>query len=176
MSPGNRKRLGEFLILFIYLLAEGYGLKDISWPLPHFWALAAGVAGFIALLFLDGEFSGHQIFQYGATAFVVCIVIYFVWPPIVPEETVRHGLLVPSSDPTPSTGCDPAGNPRDTPFSGFRSPFGGFGMRGTKRPTIELPKDAAIVAIGSNGVILSTSEKVPLIRVGECTLLSMQKR
>jgi hypothetical protein len=172
VKPGNRKRLGEFLILLIYLLIEAFGI----WPVSHFWCLTTTVIGIVALLFLDGAFSEKQIFAAATVVTIICCVIYLRAPPILPEETVRRGLLVPANDPTPSTGCDPAGNPKDTPGD-FLQPAPGFrfGMKAVRRPTIVLPKDAAIVAIGSNGVILSTSDNVPLIRVGQCTLLSMQK-
>jgi hypothetical protein len=171
MEPGNRKRLGEFLILLIYLLIEGFGI----WPFSHFWCLTTTVAGIVALLFLDGGFTERQIGIAAAVMVIICSIIYLRAPPILPEETVHRGLLVSANDPTPSTGCDPAGNPRDTPNTFLRiGPFG-FGTRAMRRPTIVVPKDAAIVVVGSNGVILSTSDKVPLIRVGECTLLSMQK-
>jgi hypothetical protein len=171
VKPGNRKRLGEFLILLIYLLVEAFGI----WPISHLWCLTTAVIGIVALLFLDGGFSEKQIFSAAMVVTIICCVIYLRAPPILPEETVQRGLLVPANDPTPSTGCDPAGDPRDTPSTMFRNGPFGFGTRGVRRPTIVLPKDAAIVAVGSNGVILSTSDNVPLIRVGQCTLLSMQK-
>lgn len=93
MTPGNRKRLGEFLILLIYLIIEGYGLWDITWPLPHFWALAAGVAGVVALLFLYGAFSEKQIAVYAGTATLCCIGIYLIAPRPLPFHIEYSGIL-----------------------------------------------------------------------------------
>jgi hypothetical protein len=62
------------------LIIDVYSLWDVDWPLPHFWALLAGGAGIIALLFLDGEFSERQIIAYAAVTVVGCVAIYFAMP------------------------------------------------------------------------------------------------
>jgi hypothetical protein len=171
MSPSNRKRLGEFLILLIYLIIEGYGLWDISWPIAHFWALFAGVAGFVALLFMDGGLTGSQISIYTVIAIAGCVMIYFVAPPANKTETTVSGSLEPADDPTPRTGCDPSDNPTD---QGYWGVVGGFIHFPIARPKNPPPQNATIVALATDGIIVTKNEKVPVLEIPRCTLLSIE--
>jgi hypothetical protein len=152
MAPRNRKRLGEFLILLIYLVIEGYGL----WSVSHFWALTAGIAGFVALLFLDGEFSGKQILSYASAALAGCLVIYFFAPPIPAEEPWR-GWLQAATEPTPENGCDKP----DAAFPGM--------------PPI--PADTPVIIIGQVG--MRTAKPTGVIRaisIGNCSTLTLERQ
>jgi hypothetical protein len=89
---------------------------------------------------------------------VGALIANFLIPVQVTETTVT-GTLQFADDPTPQTGCDPAtgDNAKDQPY--WSSP----------------PKDSILVALGNNGVIVTESEKVPIVKIGECTLLSIQR-
>jgi len=136
MPAEIRKRLGEFFILFIYLAIDGYGL----WPISHFWSLTVGVAGFVALLFLDGGFSEYKISLYTAILLVGCVVFYFVAPPIPPPEPWR-GWLQPANDPTPANGCDSA----------------------PVIPGFSIPPDAPVMVAGGVGVRLTIPGRTRLL-------------
>ncbi len=64
VSAVIRKRIGEFLILLIYLAIDAFEV----WPHSHVWALSAVVAGIVALMLLDGEFTYKWIAAVGAIA------------------------------------------------------------------------------------------------------------
>jgi hypothetical protein len=170
MSPSNRKRLGEFLILLIYLVIEGYSLWEISWPIAHFWALFAGVAGFVALLFMDGGFTESQISIYTAIAVAGSVLIYFIAPPVNTETTVT-GSLRPADDPTPRTGCDPSDDPKDQGYWGI---VGGFMRFPIPRPKNPPPQTATIVTLGNNGIIITKNYKIPILEIPRCTLLAIE--
>ncbi len=89
-APSIGKRVGEFLILGLYLVVD---IEEI-WPKSHFWALIAALVGVLALLLLDGGFSKIGIIYAGLVTTVVCVVIYFVVPPSVIEEIEVHGLQI----------------------------------------------------------------------------------
>src|SRR5271168_2042138 len=102
-EPSIKKRLGEFLILGLYLVLD---LVHI-WPTHHFYALVAAFVGFAALLLLDGGFSTKQIVATLACVGVGCVVIYFGAAATErPDETEIIGTLQPSNDATPPNGCD----------------------------------------------------------------------
>lgn len=75
-APSLRKRVGEFLILAIYLAIDVYDV----WPKSHLWALLAAFAGILALLLLDGGISVRHIWFVSAVTVVICVVIYFAAP------------------------------------------------------------------------------------------------
>jgi hypothetical protein len=103
VSAKIRKRIGEFLILLIYLVIDAFEV----WPHSHGWALSAVVVGIVALMLLDGEFSYKSIAAVGTTASIVCAGIYAWAPPTRPDETENHGWLLPANDPSPQTACTP---------------------------------------------------------------------
>ena len=71
MDKEVRKRIGEFLILFIYLLIEAFGI----WPISHIWALTTTVAGIVALALLDGALSGLWVSIIGAAFWAISVGI-----------------------------------------------------------------------------------------------------
>jgi hypothetical protein len=99
------KRIGEFLILGLYLAID---VVEI-WHKSHFWTLVVAVIGGVALILLDGGFSWRQITVMTALSVVGCAMIYLVAPPILPEETETHGWLLPANDPTPTSYCGEMG-------------------------------------------------------------------
>jgi hypothetical protein len=108
----------------------------------------ATVIGIAALLFLDGSFSEYKIFIITAVLCVFCSIIYFVAPPILPEETETHGWLLPANEPTPPNGCD----------------------------SMAPPKEAILFLFGSNGVWSTSNEKIHVFTLGSCPVLSMQHK
>ncbi len=72
MHAEIRKRVGEFLILLIYLVIDFFSLWDVS----HFWALVAADIGIVALFLLDGGFSEYKIVVIGIVVTAICVVIF----------------------------------------------------------------------------------------------------
>ena len=103
-KPGHQigKRIGEFLILAIYLFLDVHSV----WPESHIIALLVIPPGVVALMLLDGGFRTRWLVIITAALILICGVIYFVAPPILPEETEHHGWLLPADKPTPPNGCD----------------------------------------------------------------------
>jgi hypothetical protein len=137
------KRIGEFLILGIYLAI------DVSefWHKYHFWSLVAALIGIVALLLLDGGVSRKHIASSATVAVLACIGIYFIVPPVLPDETDIHGWLLPAREATPVNAC--GGEPR--------------------------PKDAILFVFGTNGAWTIGNEKLNVLEVGNCVLMSMQR-
>lgn len=103
--------------------------------------------------------------------FVGALIVNFLVDALTPiPERIVTGTLQAANDPRPLTGCDPA-----SPGDSYWSPFGGFLRFETTKPKEAPPNDAIVVALGNNGIIVTKSESVPIIQVGECTLLSIQK-
>jgi len=100
-APSISKRIGEFLILGLYLVVD---IEEI-WPRSHFWALAAAVVGVLALLLLDGGFSRRMIAIISASTIATCSVVYLIAPDILPEETENHGWLLPANERSPAEPC-----------------------------------------------------------------------
>lgn len=73
-SPSLGKRIGEVLILAIYLAVD---VSEV-WPKSHFWALVLAFAGVLALSLLDGGLSKGQIAGVNVVAASICVVIYFI--------------------------------------------------------------------------------------------------
>ena len=48
-------------------------------------------------------------------------------------------------------------------------------MGAGERPKEPPPKGAVVVALGSNGIIVTKDEKVPIIKLDECVLLAIQR-
>jgi hypothetical protein len=167
-----------------YHLVYAFGYAVLSlfvdftfiWPESHLGALLFLAASFSLLAIYElREFPRHVT--------TTVIVFLFVSVPIVdfvigvlnpPPETTVTGSLSPAGDPTPPTGCDPVtdANAKDQPYW---SPFGGIFRMQMERPKNPPPKDAIVVALGGNGVIVTKNEKVPIVQIGECKLLSVQK-
>jgi len=143
MTSSNKKRIGEFLILLVYLVIDGYGL----WPVSHFWALTGGFIGIVALLFLDGEFSGLQISGIAAIALVGCVVIYVRVPPEPPASDVEViGTLHAGNDADPTNSCPHSDSP-----------------------------DAWKIMFGDSAVQFSSYAKAPLLKIAQCTVLTLSR-
>jgi hypothetical protein len=166
-SPSIGKRVGEFMILALYLTVDGVEI----WHRSHFWALLLAFLGLLALMLLDGGFSKRQYISILGIALISCIALYSIAPvEIAPEAQVTFKLL-PGDEPTPDTGCNPSEAPKDQPFQGLTM----FGFAG-QRPKEGPPKDATIIALGNNGIILTGDKRVPVIGVDECkSLMSVQR-
>jgi hypothetical protein len=104
------KRIGEFLILGLYLVIDAVHL----WPHSHFFALLAAIVGLIALLLLDGGFSKKQIAVLTSTMCAGCIAVYFFAPAEAVPEIEISGTLLPGSEPTPRNSCERSSLPADT--------------------------------------------------------------
>jgi hypothetical protein len=146
--PSISKRIGEFLILGIYLAIDVVEL----WHITHLGTLAAAFLGVIALLLLDGGFSRGQMVAISSVAAIICLVIYVVAPPILPEETETHGWLEPANEPFPAdSACD------------------------TKMLAVERP-NGMLFSLGKPGVWFpkKSGGKRPLLTVGSCTLMSAE--
>jgi hypothetical protein len=141
-----KKRVGEFLILALYLAIDAYEI----WPHSHIVALALVPVGVVALLLLDGGVSTKRTCQTGAITILACVGIYFSAPPILPEETDTHGWFEPAGDPFPSdNACTKGGAVQQLP-NGMLFSLGKDGMWFQKKPG------------GAR----------PLLTVGACTLMS----
>lgn len=99
-----RKRIGEALILLIYLL---FDFRD-EWPKSHALALIAGVIGICAIALMEMTWRRWSIFAIAAT--VIAAIVFAAAPAEVPEETAYHGWLLPAADPFPDDNtCTPKG-------------------------------------------------------------------
>lgn len=94
------KRIGEFLILLIYLVIDAFEV----WPRTHVGALLAFVAGLIALMLLDGEFSYKSLGGVGIAAATTSILIYVLVGPAMEPPII--GWLQATNEPTPPNACD----------------------------------------------------------------------
>src|SRR5262249_40493983 len=141
MGPEWRKRVGELLILLIYLLLEAFGI----WPLSHFWALVTGVAGIVALLLFDGALTIARISGASGVLVVIAAMIYWFAGPNLPEETPEHGWLLPANDPTPPNGCT----------------SGKVGPPGFQMP---VSADDLLFVVGGNGILVEGPRKTEVLR------------
>jgi hypothetical protein len=106
-APGIGKRLGEFLILAIYLAVD----VNETWHHSHFWTLAIALIGIVALLLLDGGFSWRQIAASATVVLAACVVIYIVAPEQVAPDVEIIGTLQPGSLADPPNNCPGATSP-----------------------------------------------------------------
>jgi hypothetical protein len=99
MSETIRKRIGEALILTVYVV---FDFRD-EWPKNHIFALTLAVIAFSSILLIEFR---CKIWAIATTMLIViAAVILLAAPPVVPEETEYHGWLVPANDPTPPNKC-----------------------------------------------------------------------
>jgi hypothetical protein len=147
--PNIGKRVGEFLILGIYLVIDVVEL----WHITHLGTLAAAFVGVIALLLLDGGFSRRQIAAIGGFTVVACVALYFFAPPELREETENHGWLEPARDPLPNDNACTLGGEVQKAFPG-----------------------GTLFALGKAGMWFpkKSGGKRPLLTVGSCTLMSAE--
>lgn len=155
MSANIGKRIGEFIVLAIYLAVDAFDI----WPRSHLGCLVIAVLGLIGLLLLDGGFSGKSIVIIGAAATVASIAIFFIVPTIgarpddQPIAQDRHapeveviGTLQPNAEPTPSNRCPAATSP-----------------------------DAWKIMFGDSAVQFAEPVEVPLLKVGSCHVLTINR-
>src|ERR1700722_5938344 len=96
-----RKRIGEFMILAIYLFGDVLGFWN--WDKYHVLCLFIAVFGIIALLLLDGGFSYRQIAMVAGLSVLGSIVISFALGPVPEPHPVEiTGVLRPGAFPTPA--------------------------------------------------------------------------
>jgi hypothetical protein len=163
MTPEKKRHVGEVVILLLYFIIDAYFL----WPETHLAALLAAGAGISAVLFM--ELPTRRWLVSSGVVIAVFGAIFFVAGPVAIQEAQITFKLLPTNEPTPKTGCDPGlGKP----------PYWSFIMLSAvgQAPTESPPNDATIVALGSNGIILTGDKRTPIIGVGECkSLMSVQK-
>lgn len=111
MDRERRRVIGEFIVLAIYLVLEVYGL----WNISHFWTLFFAALGVCALVFAEFPHNWFRIIS--ALTIAICAIIYYVAPPILPDETETHGWLLPAREPTPPNVCDGASGVQGTPLT-----------------------------------------------------------
>lgn len=140
-----RKRTGEFLILLIYLIIDAFE----AWPRTHVGALLAFVAGLIALMLLDGEFSYRSVASAGVSAAVISALVFLVVGPA--REAAIVGWLQPANDPTPPNSCDESPVPR---------------VRSAK----------PVVMIGDNAFVPGNPQNYDALAVGQCAPLNIQRK
>ena len=84
-----RRGIAESLILIVYVL---FDVKD-EWPKDRLSALIFAVGGISAVLLIELTWK-----KWAAATVALCavaLVILYVAPPVLPEETETHGWLVP---------------------------------------------------------------------------------
>jgi hypothetical protein len=101
-EPSVGKRIGELLILSIYLIID---VEEV-WPKSHFFALLAAVAGVLALLLLGGGISKKRSAVIMAIAIVASAAIYLIVPPAHAPTVIVSGELLPGSEPIAQNACD----------------------------------------------------------------------
>jgi hypothetical protein len=154
------KRVGEFLILAIYLAIDAVEL----WHRSHFWSLVAALAGVIALLLLDGGFTRKQIGISAVVAIMACVAIYLTAPLEPPEETEIHGWLQPANEPIPKeNACIRSGDVQAARPNGLLFSLGRSGMwfprkSGGKRPLLTVGACALISAEFEDGAMLFNAD------------------
>ena len=98
-----QKRVGEFLILGLYLAIDAAEV----WHRSHFWALFAAFIGIVALLLLDGglyKTANNRNFGTGRNRVHRRL---FCCAARIAEETELHGWLEPANEPFPQDfACD----------------------------------------------------------------------
>jgi hypothetical protein len=109
-EPSVGKRIGEFLILSIYLVID---VEEV-WPKSHFFALLAAAGGVLALLLLDGGISKKRSAIIMAIAVVVSAAIYLIAPPASAPTVIVSGELLPGGEPIARNACDKYGESRQT--------------------------------------------------------------
>jgi hypothetical protein len=70
------KRIGEFLILALYLVIDAFEI----WPHSHLFAVASIPVGLLALLLLDGGFSQKRMAIITGVVSVLCAALYIITP------------------------------------------------------------------------------------------------
>jgi hypothetical protein len=159
--------VAEFLLYSIFVFGDVHFL----WESHRALSLAIAVVGFWCLLIINRRLSTKYIAIWTAAATAVCVIIYFAVPPEHVQETQITFKLLPSDEAMPDTGCNPSMAEADRPYQGLTM----FGMVG-ERPKEGPPKDATIVAIGNNGIILTGDKRVSILGVDECrSLMSVQR-
>jgi hypothetical protein len=151
-DPGKHgvgKRVGEFLILALYLAIDAFEI----WPHSHLFAVASIPVGVLALMLLDGGFSKKRMAIATGVVMVLCAALYFISPAPLREETETHGWLEPASDPLPvDNACTSGGDVQQLRPNGMLFALGKEGMWFQKKP----------------------GGKRPLLTVGICTLMSAE--
>jgi hypothetical protein len=146
MAPELRKRLGEFLILLIFVLVDAFGL----WPQSHFWALLTGVAGIVVLLLLDGALSLVRVSVAAVVLSAIAAATYWIVGPAVAPNVEVAGSLHPDHEPTPPNACD-------------------------RQSQQTLPPDTLRVLIGGAAFAQTRPGKFIVLQVGSCNVLSMER-
>jgi hypothetical protein len=142
------KRIGEFLILALYLAIDAFEI----WPHSHLFAVASIPVGVLALMLLDGGFSTKKMAIASAVVTALCAALYFSAPEEVRPETENHGWLEPANEPFPSdNSCIASGVPQLRP-NGMLFSVGRAGMWFQKKP----------------------GGRRPLLTVGTCTLMAAE--
>jgi hypothetical protein len=158
-----KRRIGEAVVLALYFLYDGYAW----WPESHSKALLLGTVGVSVILWIELPWRWWAISTAGMG--IVALGLNFIVGPVRIQEAQLTFKLLPADEPTPKTGCDP---------SLGKQPYWSFIVVGAvgQAPTESPPKDATIVALGSNGLVLTGDKRTPIIGVGECkSLMSVQK-
>jgi hypothetical protein len=113
-----------------------------------FLALLAALAGILALLLLDGGISKKRVTIAMVISIAVSTVIYFVDSKAAVPEVEVSGSLLPDDESTPANSCD-----RDL-----------------------LPANALRILIGDNTAAMIGDGKITAIQIGNCPVLSMQRK
>jgi len=159
--------------VYVFGGSVGVGVVDFVfiWPDHHLLALLIAAAWFSPIAIFElRDFRPEWRVTVPVFLFMGALIANFIIDALTPlPERIITGTLQPASDPRPQTGCDPMGP------DAYWSPFGGFIRFKVQRHKEPPPADAIVVTLGSNGIIVTKNEKVPIVQIADCTLLSIQK-
>jgi hypothetical protein len=139
MTSDNRRHVAELIALIFYVIVDAFG------PLSHFWAIFPGAV--VISVLVSAELPIKWGIAASASIFAIAALVYFVSPPILPEETETHGWLLPANAPTPENGCDQM--PR--------------------------PTGALLFVAGTNGALPESPDKSTILNIGNSTQLSVER-
>ncbi len=181
MSTSVGKRIGEALILSVYLAVDAFDV----WPKSHVGCLVLAFTGVLGILLLDGflerSFPVKRVIVLCLIAFAACVLVYFIAPIIA--EAPQSSVV--ATGPTPIGPASP-GAPR-TFQGGPGIPFEDAEVRGSLKPANEptppngcdraaIGADALKVLIGDNAITHDGFGAFTAIGIGACEAISMVRK
>jgi hypothetical protein len=145
------RRIGEILLYGGFIFADAEEL----WPVSHIGALFFFIVLTVGLLLYDGGFSGTQTAAVTAVCVIACGLIYFNPAPTTAPSPPAPLPPIPLEDTEVQGSLRPANEP--TP------------------PNVCILSHTLKVFIGDNAITIGQQDRVSLLRVGGCEVLSVEK-
>jgi hypothetical protein len=140
-SKKEQRHFFELAACFVFLAYDFFEL----WPKNHFWSLLSAVLLLCAFVLV--EIPKRYSALISAIIVAIAVTIYFVAPPILPDETEIHGWLLPANAPRLANGCD----------------------------NKHLPADTLLFLLGSNGYGVTKNGRSRVLTVGSCAIMFVER-